>query len=238
MKARKVKKLDPDGPFAENAARIVRTRLEEMRSFAPRALEEDAVTEQHDMRIAAKRVRYVLEITEHCFGRSAETARRRAKDLQSLLGDLHDCDVMAPIVRERLDQLRAADATALRRRASGEDDVDPALVRSLRHRTSYRGLEVLLVYLDARRRHVFDRFVAFWHEQERAGTWDRLERAAQREIDLAKQRRRAEREAERAREELEQAARAAQEARERAERAEAELARSATGSTNGGDPQP
>ncbi len=69
MKARKVKKLDPRAPLAENAARIVQVRLDELRSFVPAALHEDCMVEQHDMRIAAKRLRYILEATEFCFGR-------------------------------------------------------------------------------------------------------------------------------------------------------------------------
>ena len=50
------------------------------------------------MRIAAKRLRYVLEITESCFGAEADAARRAVKDLQGVLGDIHDCDVMLPRV--------------------------------------------------------------------------------------------------------------------------------------------
>ena len=65
-----------------NAARILRTRLDEMRSFAPGALQAENATEQHDLRIAAKRLRYVLEATGFCFGAPADTARRRARDLQ------------------------------------------------------------------------------------------------------------------------------------------------------------
>ena len=39
MKARRVKRLDPATSLEENAARIVAVRLDEMRSFMPRALE-------------------------------------------------------------------------------------------------------------------------------------------------------------------------------------------------------
>ena len=62
------------------------------------ALDPAAATAQHDMRIAAKRLRYVLEITESCFGDEAVAARRAIKELQSVLGDIHDCDVMLPRV--------------------------------------------------------------------------------------------------------------------------------------------
>jgi CHAD domain-containing protein len=48
------------------------------------------------MRIAAKRLRYVLEIVGPCIGEEAKAARDAAKQLQSVLGDLHDCDLMLP----------------------------------------------------------------------------------------------------------------------------------------------
>jgi CHAD domain-containing protein len=98
MKARKVRGLDPSEPLRPNAARIVATRLDELRALAAEALEPGAETAQHDMRIAAKRLRYVLEITGVCFGPQAEAARRLAKELQSVLGEIHDCDVMLPKV--------------------------------------------------------------------------------------------------------------------------------------------
>jgi CHAD domain-containing protein len=104
MKARRVEGLDPDGSLRSNAGRIVSTRLEELRGFAEQALEPDAALAQHSMRIAAKRLRYVLEVTEACFGEEAAVARKAAKDLQGVLGDIHDCDVMLPRI-ERIPSL-------------------------------------------------------------------------------------------------------------------------------------
>jgi CHAD domain-containing protein len=98
VKASKVEGLDPGGPLRVNASRIVRTRLAELRGFADRALAPDASVAQHDMRIAAKRLRYVLEIVGPCLGEEARTAQWAAKELQSVLGDLHDCDLMLPKV--------------------------------------------------------------------------------------------------------------------------------------------
>lgn len=206
MKARRVKKLDPRLPLADNAARIIRVRLDEMLSFAPAALEFEHTRDQHDMRIAAKRLRYVLETTEFCFGKPAERARRRARDLQDLLGELHDCDVMLPRVEDHLAALRAQDAAAVRQCAGGSSDLDPRLAARAQHRTAYRGLEVLAVYVQARRGLLFDRFRQFWVEQERAGTWKRLERAVGRHLRAVKERRRAARRAEEAGSEREAAA--------------------------------
>jgi CHAD domain-containing protein len=80
--------------------RIVAVRLDELRGFADAALAPDASEAQHDLRIAAKRLRYVLEIFESCLGEEAKAARAAAKRLQSVLGDLHDCDLMLTRVEQ------------------------------------------------------------------------------------------------------------------------------------------
>jgi CHAD domain-containing protein len=94
MKARGIEGLSPEAPLRGNAVSILRTRLDEMRSFVERALEPGAMDAQHNMRIAAKRLRYVLEITGFCFGMEAEAARDAARALQSVLGDIRDCEAM------------------------------------------------------------------------------------------------------------------------------------------------
>jgi hypothetical protein len=218
VKAAPVKKLDPSRSLGENAARIIQVRLDEMMSFAPRAL-EGKTKAQHDMRIAAKRLRYVLEVTGFCFGRPADTARRRARDLQDILGEIHDCDVMLPRVRSHLEELQHADARAVRERAGKTPDLDPRLASRARHRTAYRGLDVLAVYLEARRELLTDRFTAFWHRQEETGTWARLERAIEGHLHRAREARRTAKAAEQARAQAEAAARAAQQAEAQAERA-------------------
>jgi CHAD domain len=225
VKPRTVKKLDPAGPLAENAARIIKVRLDELRSFSPKALDPDREKAQHDMRIAAKRLRYVLEVTGFCFGKPADTARRRARDLQDILGEIHDCDVMLPRVREHIEELQSADAEAVRARAGQTPDLDPRLAAQTPSRTIYRGLDVLAVYLRARRELLFDRFVAFWKRQEETGTWLRLERAVDSHLKRAREARRAAKAAAEARAQLEAAERAKREADARAERAKAERIR-------------
>jgi CHAD domain-containing protein len=111
VKARAIKGLDPEGPLRPNVARIVSIRLDELREFADDALAPDASEAPHDMRIAAKRLRYLLEIFEPCLGEEAKAARDAAKRLQSVLGDLHDCDLMLV----KVEQIGSV-ATALRAR--------------------------------------------------------------------------------------------------------------------------
>jgi CHAD domain len=224
LKARKVKKLDPAASLAENSARTVLVRLDELRSFATKAVRPSKTPAQHDMRIAAKRLRYVLELTEFCFGASAATARRSARDLQDVLGALHDCEVMLPRLGHHVAELRESDASLLRTRAKGAPDLDPELVARAPNRTAYRGLEVLAVYLEARKRILHDRFCALWAEQERGGVWDRLERDADRVLRSEQQRRYAAERAAAARQELERARSEERAATERAARAAKELA--------------
>ena len=175
MKARAVKGLDPDATLADNLERIVATRLDELCSFVPRALDPERVKALHDMRIAAKRLRYILEVAaEPCFGPYATTAIKRTKDLQDLLGELHDCDVQLPRVRALQDELRAADALEARARAADAPDLDPTLASGTPHADAWRGLETLCIYVEARRGLLFERFLELWRELEREGFGPRL----------------------------------------------------------------
>jgi CHAD domain len=218
VKARPVKKLDPTRSLGENAARIVQVRLDEMMAFAPRAL-DGKMKAQHDMRIAAKRLRYVLEVTGFVFGKPANTARRRARDLQDILGEIHDCDVMLPRVRQHLERLQHRDAATVRASAGRAPDLDPRLAARAPHRTAYRGLDVLAVYLEARRGLLEQRFADFWKRQEKTGTWVKLERAVERHLRRERDARRAAKAAERARQRAEADERAARQAEAQAEQA-------------------
>ena len=174
MRARKVKGLDPDAPLAENAARIIGVRLDELRSFAAAVRDPRAVEELHDMRIAAKRLRYVLEMTAPALGPEAKRSATAAKKLQDLLGEIHDCDEFVPRVEQHIARLRTEDAAALRRRAGRGRDLDPAVAREAPNRRLYRGLEALAAYLRARREVLYSRFLAEWERLDRAALSPRL----------------------------------------------------------------
>jgi len=167
VKARKVKGLDTGGPLAENALRIVETRLDELRSFADTVRDPAEVKALHDMRIAVKRLRYVLEMTEPALGPAAERGAKAAKKLQDVLGEVHDCDEFVPRVEDHMAKLRAHDAAALRRAGGRASDLDPALARDAPNRRLYRGLETLDSYLRARRDLLYSRFLSTWGRYER-----------------------------------------------------------------------
>jgi hypothetical protein len=176
MKARRVKKLDPDATFRENAERMVRVRIAELWSFGRKALDPEEQEALHDMRIAAKRLRYLLEITAPCFGAAAKRGAKTTRDLQDLLGEIHDCDVMGPRVRAHMERLRAEDIQATLE-AAPEDagDLEPGLMRAAGNGPRYRGLESLAAFLEARRRVLHREFVRRWTHIQESGFRERLE---------------------------------------------------------------
>ncbi len=165
MKARRVRGLDPATPLAGNAERIVRVRLDELCGFMPAAATDDAAL--HDMRIAAKRLRYVLEVAHPCFGSYARTAIKHLKALQDVLGEIHDADVHLPEVRDLLEEVVASDARIA--------DGDPAALRRAPHRRAYGGLVALQVHLRGRRAALHRDFLVLWEDLERKGFRARLE---------------------------------------------------------------
>jgi hypothetical protein len=175
VKARKVKGLDAAAPLADGLQRIVATRLDELCAFMPEAADPARVTELHDMRIAAKRLRYILEISHDVFGPYVQEATARTKRLQTVLGDLHDCDMTLPQVLELIEEARAADVANVTSAARHADDLDPALlVTTAPFADAHRGLATMAVYLQARREVLFLRFLELWRDLERDGFRARL----------------------------------------------------------------
>ena len=136
-------KLDryPDHLFLSAYA----VRLDEVCSFDPAIRDPGNVTELHDMRIAAKRLRYALELTGEL--RLARTASlvARLRGMQDVLGELHDLDVLrAEAGRVRtalpLDSIVARDLERL----SG--DLDAAI--RLLHARYLRGARALASLTD------------------------------------------------------------------------------------------
>ena len=93
-KARAIPGLEPGTPFREAAARAVWVRTEEVFSFREGVLDISDIERVHDMRVASRRLRAVLEVFESCFPRRPHgEALRDVKRLADALGERRDPDV-------------------------------------------------------------------------------------------------------------------------------------------------
>src|SRR3954453_5835594 len=81
-------------PYARAAARIVRVRADELFRHADGVLDTSDIERVHDMRVASRRLRAVLEIFAACFPKGEyDSVLRDVKRLADALGERRDPDV-------------------------------------------------------------------------------------------------------------------------------------------------
>ena len=129
--------VDPFEPFAVAAARIVRQRADELFAQKAGVLDTSDIERVHDMRVASRRLRAVLEIFRPCFpAGDFKTALRDVKTLADALGERRDPDV----------HIEAMEAFEGDVQATNRPGID-ALVERLRARQA-RGNEILAAALE------------------------------------------------------------------------------------------
>jgi len=181
--------LDPDRRLRPNARRILATRIGEVWAYGPAVTHPGRVRELHDMRIACKRLRYLLEIFHVAFPTDLEPFIGEVKGLQDVLGDIHDRDVQIPMLHEHLARLSARDALAARgllrdtrtmpAPVRAEVEFDRFRAQLLQAGTSAErpGIQALLDMRMRERDELYERFLADWRRLGSTGFRRRLERA-------------------------------------------------------------
>jgi len=92
-KARRGQLAQTGPPYIDMARSIILDRLKELEKLSNSLYRPLKVKPLHDMRIAAKRLRYAIELFQECWGEGVAPFAAEAARLQTALGDLHDCDV-------------------------------------------------------------------------------------------------------------------------------------------------
>lgn len=122
----------------------------------------ERVEELHEMRIAAKWLRYYLEAFVEDHEAEIGDAVQTTKKIQDLLGSIHDCDVWIEILPGYLKKSgKLADAA----REAAED---PESIRP--------GLQLISENRTRERKRIYRRFVKLWTSLERDGYWKKLRR--------------------------------------------------------------
>ena len=152
----------PGAPLFEHAEKHVLGRLDELQAVGRCLADPLNAPQHHAMRIAAKRLRYTIEVYRPACAGLLDQPIEVLKQLQTLLGDVHDCDVWV----EQLGRLLEKQAKRLRRLYG--------------HAGPLLSLKAGIEYLQAeRRRHrdeVFRQLVECWDRLDREGYWAGLVR--------------------------------------------------------------
>ncbi len=107
-------RLVTDPPLVERANRKAAKELPKhvrraYRRTARKAARLDGSGEAlHDVRKAAKRVRYATEVAVPAVGKQANRTRKRAREVTKVLGDHHDSVVIRPLLRDLAGQAHLA----------------------------------------------------------------------------------------------------------------------------------
>ena len=136
-KARDIPGLDARMPFTEAAAATVAVRAEELFEQSENVLDITDIERVHDMRVASRRLRAVLEIYAPCFPVDEfKPILREVKALADALGARRDPDVL-------LDQLAKLESTLPKANVPGGEAFAAPV-----HEEQARGNEILAAALD------------------------------------------------------------------------------------------
>lgn len=136
--------------------------LESMLSFTPHIQRPENHDEHHQMRIAAKKLRYTLELFAPLFNKDLKPFTDTVKEAQSLLGEIHDADVWVAALPQFLrDEERRIEAFLGTPESFAT--VAPGVLALRDERYNAR-----LKY--------FAEFTTFWKQTEADETWIRLRR--------------------------------------------------------------
>jgi CHAD domain-containing protein len=101
--------VEPSEPFRLAAARTVRVRAGELFEYGDGVLDTRDIERVHDMRVASRRLRAVLEIFAPCFPQSEyKSVLKDVKQLADALGERRDPDVHIDALKTFSKSLTAA----------------------------------------------------------------------------------------------------------------------------------
>jgi CHAD domain-containing protein len=113
-RAREVEGIEPDARFREAAAAALEVRAEEVFEWRVAVLDTADIERVHDMRVATRRLRAVMEVFAPCFPKKRHRkALKEVKWLADVLGERRDPDVAIEALDKVAGELSPADRPGL-----------------------------------------------------------------------------------------------------------------------------
>ena len=120
--------------YRQVARGTILSRLNEVEQLSNSLYHPLKATPLHKMRIAAKRLRYALELFDECWAPRLKPFAKKVATLQTALGELHDCDVW---IVDFGDRLAAGNKTSLEKNVTRNEAWLWLLAHFVRMRTRY-----------------------------------------------------------------------------------------------------
>ncbi len=161
----------PAPGFGAAAAAILSQRAASLGRRLERITAAGEVSRAHRARIGAKRLRYLAEPLEQLLAADRRPAARagelvrRLKELQDLLGELHDAHVMEAEIAAAVRDAAAERAERLLELTLAAGEIDAVRLRTERRRPQEPALLALARRNRARRDALFGDFAARWQEE-------------------------------------------------------------------------
>ncbi len=153
--------VDENAPFVYQQAYLtISLRLEDMLAYETYVTQPERMEELHAMRIAAKRLRYTMEVFEPLYQGDLKQSLKTVRKVQTMLGDIHDCDVWVEHLPQFLEEERER------------------TVEYYGHARPLNRLKTGILYLQQERQghrmELYHEFVEFWQQTQDQNLWDNL----------------------------------------------------------------
>ncbi len=157
----RMRHVDENSPYVYQQAYLaIAMRLENMLAYEIYVNQPERLEELHAMRIAAKRLRYTMEVFAPLYQDELKQQLKTARNVQTMLGDIHDCDVWVEYLPQFLDEEK---------------------VRTMEyygHTRPLSRLKIGILYLQQERQdhrmELYREFVKLWQQLQTQNVWDNL----------------------------------------------------------------
>jgi inorganic triphosphatase YgiF len=172
-------KIKPKTPVLLAAQDTISPCLDELWSFHDKILHNKNRDSLHQMRLAAKNLRYNMELFSPFYSDSFQNHLKEMKKIQEYLGDIHDEDVQVDNLKKRIRSYIKQQSDQFKdiEKAIKKENIKTETVRSFRQavaETGYCGLVRLMQDQIASRQKHYKAFIRYWKKLNKNKVYDSI----------------------------------------------------------------